>query len=83
MDQVNTWDGRIEEEVPADVGELHMPSVREALGALIPAKLHERLDKAAAKEKLAVDGGRGGSFLRMDSWRVSVYEEETLARGAA
>ena len=42
MDQVNTWDGRIEEEVPADVGELHMPSVKEALGALIPAKLHER-----------------------------------------
>ena len=52
-----------------------MPSVKEALGALIPAKL------AAAKEKLPVDGGRGGSFLRMDSWRVSVYEEETLARG--
>ena len=49
MDQVGTWDGRIEEEVPADMGELHLPSAKEALVALIPAKLHKRLDKAAAK----------------------------------
>ncbi len=81
LGQVKSWDGRIEERIPVDVGELHMPAVKAALGALIPANLHPRLDKAVAKGKLAVDVPRGGSFVRFDGWRVSVYEVESLARG--
>ena len=67
--------------MPADVGELHMPAVKGAVGALIPAKLHARFDKSAAKQKLPKDVPQGGSYLRCDGWRVSVYEEESLARG--
>ncbi len=79
--QVEAWDGMIEEAVPADVGELHMAAVKGAVGALIPAKLHARFDKSAAKQKLPKDLPQGGSYLRCDGWRVSVYEEESLARG--
>ena len=80
--QVETWDGMIEEPVPADLkGELHLPAVKGALGALIPAKLHGRFDQAASKQKLPKDVPQGGSYLRCDGWRVSVYEEEHLARG--
>ena len=79
--QVEAWDGMIEEAVPVDVGELHLPAVKGALGALIPAKLHARFDKSAAKQKIPKDVPVGGSYLRCDGWRVSVYEEESLSRG--
>ena len=78
---VEAWDGMIEEVVPSDLGELHLPAVKGALGALIPAKLHARFDKSAAKQKLPKDVPTGGSYLRCDGWRVSVYEEESLRQG--
>ena len=34
------WDGVIEEALPSALQPLHMPAVREALGALIPEGLH-------------------------------------------
>jgi hypothetical protein len=76
--QVETWDGMIVEPVPADLGELHMSAVKGVVGALIPQKLHERFDKAAAKQKLPKDVPQGGTYLRCDGWRVSVYEESLL-----
>ena len=81
LSQVDTWDGMIAELVPADLGELHISDVKGAVGALILAKLHERFGKVAAKQKLLEDVPHGGSFLRCAGWRVSVYEEESLARG--
>ncbi|MCP4861774.1 MAG: AAA family ATPase, partial [Planctomycetes bacterium] len=81
LGQCGTWDGLIEERLPRELGELHMPAMRGALGTLIPHRLHTRLDKAAAREKLPVDSARGGSFLKLDGWRVSVYEEDSLRRG--
>jgi hypothetical protein len=36
LTRVDTWDGMIEEPVPADLGELHLPAVKWAVGALIP-----------------------------------------------
>ena len=82
IDQVGRWDGMIEEPVPAPLhGELHVPAVKGVLGALIPAKLHERFDQAASKQKLPKDVPQGGSYLRCEGWRVSVYEEEHLLRG--
>ena len=45
--QVDTWDCMIEEAFPADLGELHLPAVKWAVGALIPDLLHERFDDAA------------------------------------
>ena len=81
LGQVGEWDCRIEESLPGDIDELHMPAVKGALGALIPASLHERFDNAAAKQRLPKDLPRGGSYLKFDGWRVSVYEEESLARG--
>jgi hypothetical protein len=45
----------IEELVLADLGELHLPAVKWAVGALILHKLHERFDKAAAKHELSKD----------------------------
>ena len=64
--QVGKWDCRIEEPLPAGVDELHMPAVKAALGALIPAKLHERFDNTVAKQKLPKDLPQGGSYLRFD-----------------
>ena len=81
LGQIGEWDCRIDEPLPTDICDLHMPAVKAALGALIPAKLHQRFDKAAAKQKLPYEVPRGGSYLRFDGWRVSVYEEESLARG--
>ena len=81
LGQVGEWDCRIEEPLPGEIEELHMPAVKGAVGALIPARLHERFDNAAAKQKLPKDVPQGGSYLRFDGWRVSVYEEESLARG--
>jgi hypothetical protein len=55
LTQVDIWDGMIEEPVPADLGELHLPGVTWAVGALILDKLHERFDEAAAKHELSKD----------------------------
>jgi hypothetical protein len=60
---------------------LHMPAVRESLGALIPADLHGTLDKAAARVKDAFGPVCGGSVLFMDRWQVGVRAEDALARG--
>ena len=45
--QVDTWDCMIEEAFPADLGEIHLPAVKWAVGALIPDLLHERFDCCA------------------------------------
>jgi len=59
--------------------ELHVPALREALGCLIPAALHPRLDgrkpKAVAGE-VAVE--RVTECLRMGKWQVSGNEEAAL-----
>jgi len=46
-----------------------LPAVKGAVGALIPVTLHERFDKA------------GGSFIKCDGYRVSVFEAESLVFG--
>ena len=74
------WDGKLSDDVQPEMQPLHMPAVREALGALIPADLHATLDKAAARVKDAFGPVGGGSVLFMDSWRVSVRAEDALAR---
>ena len=59
-------------------GELHMPAVRNALGCLIPERLHPRLDgKKPRKER----GGelRIGVHLEADRWKLDVSEETALA----
>ena len=83
LTQVPEWDGMIEEPVPAHLGGLHLPAVKWAVGALIPDKLHERYDKYASRQQIPklAPTPQGGSYLRCDGWRVSVYEEESLARG--
>ena len=75
------WDGVVQDTVPAEIQPLHMPAVREALGALIPAGLHQSLDKAAKRGKDDFGSLRGGSVLFMNDWRVSVRAEDALARG--
>ena len=63
-------------------GELHFCAVKGALGSLIPHNLHARFDKAASMQKVRSNVvAQGGSYIRLDGWRVSVYEEESLARG--
>lgn len=52
----------IEESLPR--GELNMPAARRSLGGLIPMRLHGRLDKAVAREKLPVGSVRGSSFFK-------------------
>jgi hypothetical protein len=78
---VGRWDERLGDEVDPEIQPLHMSQVREALGSLIPAKLHKSLDKAAARVKDDFGAVRGGSVLFMDSWRLSVRAEDALARG--
>ena len=78
---VGTWDERIDDGVPAELQPLHMSAVREALRALIPARLHKSLDAAVAKGKDDFGEVRGGSVLCMDGWRVSVRAEDALSRG--
>ena len=57
--------------------ELHMPAVREALGALIPSHLHPRLDGKTPRGARRADD-RIGVFLEADRWRVDVAVEATL-----
>ena len=76
------WDGYVDDdEVPEFMKPLHMPAVKESLGALIPAWLDKGLDKAAQKSKVDYSEVTVGSTLCMDSWRVNVRSEEMLARG--
>ena len=79
---VGRWDGFVQEVLPADLRPLHMPAVREALGALVPEALHPSLDKVVAKGKDAFGPVRGVSQLVLDCWGVSVRTEDALARGA-
>ena len=82
VERVGEWDGVVEDGVPYDLQPLHFPAVQEALGALIPAKLHGSLDKAAANQR--DDFGnelRGGSFVHMGDWRISVRAEDRLHHG--
>ena len=78
---VGCWDEKLSDDVPPELQPLHMPAVRESLGALLPAELHSSLDKAASKVKDVFGPVGGGSVLSMDSWRVSVRAEDALARG--
>ena len=78
---VGCWDEKLSDDVPLELQPLHMPAVREALGALIPAELHSSLDKAASRVKDVFGPVGGGSVLFMDNWRVSVRAEDALARG--
>jgi hypothetical protein len=75
------WDEVVEDGVPPEIQPLHMSAVREALGALIPERLHRSSDKAAKRAKDDFGALRGGSALCMDGWRVSVRAEDALARG--
>ena len=75
------WDEKVEDVVPLEMQPLHMSAVREALGALIPERLHKRHDKAAAKAKVDYGGVRGGINLLMHGWRLNVRAEDALARG--
>ena len=78
---IGRWDGVFVDGVPSEIQPLHMPAVREALGALIPAYLDRNLDKAAKKARDDFGVARGGSVLTMSDWRVSVRAEDALARG--
>ena len=69
-----------EDYVPAGIQPLHMPAVREALGALIPERLHGSLDAAVKKGKDDFGRMRGGAVIRMEEWRVNVRAEDALAR---
>ena len=82
FDVVGRWDGFVQEVLPADLRPLHMPVVREALGALVPEALHPSLDKVVAKGKDAFGPVKGVSQLVLDCWGVSVRTEDALARGA-
>ena len=80
--QSGQWDEVVEDSVPAEMQPLHMSAVREALGSLIPARLHKTLDKAAKNSKDEFGTMRGESVLCIDGgWRVSVRAEDALARG--
>ena len=75
------WTREVEDSVPVEIQPLHMCAVKEALGALIPERLHRSLDKAVAQGKDDFGPVRGGAELRMDEWRVNVRAEDALARG--
>ena len=75
------WDEAVEDSVPVQIQPLHKSAVKEALGALIPARLHKSLDEATRKGKDNFGPLRGGSVLKMDNWRVDVRAEDSLARG--
>ena len=75
------WDGRVFDVVEPSLGPLHMSAVKEAMGALVPPRLHGSLDKAARRMKDAFGDVRGGCALRMDKWVVNVRSESALAEG--
>ena len=74
-------DSIIEDVVPLEIQPLHLPVVREALGSLIPARLHRSLDAAINKSKDTFGVLRGGGLLRMSGWKVNLRTEDALARG--
>jgi len=75
------WDGVVGEPLALELQPLHMPAVREALGALIPERLHASLDKATQRGKDNFGVVRGGSFLKMDGWQINVRNEDALSQG--
>ena len=76
------WKDEMEEAFEPGQGQpLHMSAIKEALGALIPARLHGSLDVAVQKGKDDFGVVRGGAVLRMDDWKVNVRAEDALARG--
>jgi len=76
------WADEVEDALSLQVQSLHMPAVKEALGALIPARLHRTLDEAVKKGKDAFGVLPGGANLRMDDWKVNVRGEDALGRGS-
>ena len=76
------WADEVEDELPPQVDWLHMSAVKEALGALIPARLHRTLDEDVKKGKDTFGVLPGGASLRMDDWKVNVRGEDALARGS-
>ena len=79
--RVGSWDGCVDEAVPLDVAQLHMPAVKEALGALIPEGLHGSLDVAVSRGKDVRGDVRGGGVLKMEEWKINVRSEDALASG--
>ena len=79
---VGAWDSFILDTVPSTLQPLHLPAVKEALGSLIPEKLHPSLDNAAKRMKYQSSEMRGAVHMQCDAWRVSVFEEETLNQGS-
>ena len=57
-----------------------MPAVKQALGALIPARFHRTLDEAVKNGKDTFGSLSGGAVLRMDDWKANVRGEDALAR---
>ena len=78
---VGAWDNLILDSVPPNLQPLHLPAVKEALGCLIPEKMHPSLDNAAKRMKYQSSEMRGAVHMQCDSWRVSVFEEEALNQG--
>ena len=76
------WADEVEDALPPQVQSLHMPAVKEALGALIPARLHWTLDDAVKKGKDTFGELRGGVTLSMADWKVNVRGEDALGRGS-
>ena len=75
------WTQEVADSVPVEIQPLHMSAVKEALGALIPARLHRKLDAMVKKGKDDFGPLRGGTVLRMGDWKVNVRAEDALARG--
>ena len=66
---VGGWDHLILDGVPANLQPLHVPAVKEALGFLIPEKLHPSLDNAAKRMKDQFSGVRGAVHMAFDLGR--------------
>ena len=81
LEYCGLWDERCIDDIPSECLPLHMPAVKEALGALIPARLHRSLDKAVQKQKQDLGEVRGGNTLSLEGWRVSVRAEDALSQG--
>lgn len=62
------------------LSDLHMPAVKEALGALIPELLHWSLDdpKKRGKKKGFGEKRVGVDLVAPSGWRLSVFEEQAL-----
>ena len=78
---VGASDNLILDSVPQNFKPLHLPAVNEALGSLIPEKLHPKFDNAVSRMRNQSSGIRGAVHMQCDSWRVSVFAEEALNQG--